>query len=103
MTHHAPVVENSAARMANAKEWAEEWSKSHRKPIVELRAGDGKLAFSVLHVGPDAMVLDLGRTITLVPLPLAASQLQAGAKVAIGEQMEVILLQQKARSDGLER
>ncbi len=89
--------------MQNAADWAEAWNRDHKKPIVEHRVGDGKVPLTVLHVAPDGLVVDMGRTIAVVPPPRVDMRLEVGSKVTIDRLGHCRPLQQKSRGDGLER
>lgn len=90
-----PVVtaqdELSAPIPTDARNWAEKWGKENNKGIVLLCFGSG-VAFTVLHVANDGIVLDLGRSIAVHPLRTAgATGIVVGSKVLVGRNEEVIL------------
>lgn len=62
---------------------AAEWVSAQAKPLAPARSVEAKnVAYQVLHIGPDGVVIDLGRSVAIYPLP-ADLALQAGQKVSI--------------------
>lgn len=77
----------------SAHDWAMDWSETSQKKIVPAKDdGTGKVAYTVIHVAVDGVVLDLGRTIAVYPPSRA--QLNIGSKVTINQGQ--IFLQQKS-------
>ena len=62
---------------------AEQWVATQSKPIAPARRADSKsVSYTVLHVAPNGVVIDHGRTVAIYPLPTGLA-LQAGQKVFI--------------------
>jgi len=84
----------------SACSWAEEWAKAHGKELTTARAGIGNALFDVIYIGPDGIVLNLGRTVAVYPP--TSPNIKVGDKVGVGRNME-ILLQQKSKTKEIER
>jgi hypothetical protein len=70
----------------------------YSKPIARALLRD---KYTVIYIGPDSIVLDKGRTISIHSKP-DLLEFKVGCKVTIGKEMEIILLQ-KNRGDSVER
>ena len=53
--------------------------------------GDASVAYVVLHVAPDGIVVDHGRALATYPVPPTGLVLQAGDRVVIGRNGEICL------------
>ena len=95
-----PVTQTQELANLSAMDWAREWSKANNKKIVEPVAGAGKVPFTVVYVGQDGIVLDLGRRVAIYPVP-SIKGLKSGDKVVVDRHMKVLL--QKSQGVGLER
>ena len=97
-----PVTVKQPSSNPSVLEWAQEWSKANNKKIVNPVTGAGKVAFEVIYIGQDGIVLDLGRKIAIYPVP-DIQGLKVGDKVVVDRNRNMELLQQKSRAKGLGR
>ncbi len=74
-----------------AAQTAAQWSAGQRRPVVPpYLVGDASVAYVVLHVAPDGIVVDHKRTVAIYPVPTGLV-LQAGDRIAIGRNGELRL------------
>lgn len=75
-----------------AVQTAAQWSAGQSRPVVPPHVdGDASVAYVVLHVAPDGIVVDHGRALATYPVPPTGLVLQAGDRVVIGRNGELCL------------
>ena len=63
---------------------AAQWATTQSKPVVQpYKSSDASVAYMVLHVAPDGIVVDHGQAVATYPVP-PGLVLQAGDRIAIG-------------------
>ena len=67
----------------SAKDWAMKLSKERNVPVVQARPGHPKVAFTILYIAEDGVVVSLGRSAAVYPVP-DDLQIRVGAKIAVG-------------------
>lgn len=74
-----------------ATQTAAQWSAGQARPVVPpYLDGDASVAYVVLHVAPDGIVVDHGRAVATYPVPTGLV-LQAGDRIAVGRKGELRL------------
>ena len=83
-----------------AHEWIKKWSEETGKSIGAAIAENADAAYTVIHIGPDGIVLDRGRTgaVYLVPVDLV---LAVGDKVVVNsdEQLQRARIQERGKDE----
>lgn len=81
----------------SALAWAHGWAKEQNKMVKLPAAGRSDVSYKVLYVATDGIVLDLGRSIAVYPLPTEGG-VAVGARVIIDDQEKVRIVSEPDRS-----
>ena len=83
------VIANSPYWLS-AHEWLEQWAVEENKIIVLATPENSDIAYTVVHVAPDGIVLNKGRTGAVYPVPTGVV-LRVGDKVVVDRNGEICL------------
>lgn len=84
-----------------AIEWAENWARQHGK-LVDKPVVDRKVTLTVLYIGDDGVVLDIGRSSAAIFPPKLAEGVAVGSKVTISHE-GTITVREKSITKGVSR
>lgn len=79
-----------ASQASSAHAWLANWAEHERKRVAPATREHSDTIYTVLHVAPDGVVLNLGRSGAVYPVPLALS-VRVGDKVAVDSGGELCL------------
>lgn len=85
---HDRLQVTPAAEPLSARAWLANLAPEKRKPVGDATPENGEVAYTVLYVGPDGVVLNKGRSVTVYPVP-AGLDLHEGDKVVVGRNAEL--------------
>jgi len=80
----------SAAAQPTAQQWLATWSAETGKSIASATPEKGDARHTVVHVAPDGVVINKGRSGAVYPVPIDLV-LQVGDKVIVGSNRELSL------------
>lgn len=83
------VIANSPCWLS-AHTWLEQWALEENKTIVLAIPESADVAYTVVHVAPDGIVLNKGRTGAVYPVPTDVV-LHVGARVVVDRNGEICL------------
>lgn len=88
--HQVEVVAEPAPQPLSAHTWLEQWAVEENKTIVTATPENSDIAYTVVHVAPDGIVLNKGRSGAVYPVPTDVV-LRVGAKVVVDRNGEICL------------